>query len=941
MSANRISAQSGLELSHFVDAIPGLVAVLTPTGEVDFVNRQTLEYFGQPLDELRHWGTNGTVHPEDLPYVAETFQNSIASGTPYDITQRLRRRDGVYRWIQNSGFPLRSRTGKITQWCVLLTDIDERKRAEDSLRESEQQFKTIFDEAGAGITLVDLQAETPIRNNRALQKMLGCTEEELGRFETYDDLTHELNRTEDSVAFRELCDGKRDSIKIEKHFVLRDGRSIWANVIFTLLRDDEGKPRYVIAIHEDITERKLAIERLQRNQDLLDLAQKSAGAMAFDWYIQEEKNVWSPEQEALFGLAPGTFDGTYKTWKSMMYAADWPTVVDAVHHAQKTGVVEAEYRVVWPDGSLHWLSTNGRMFFDAAGEPLRMVGFTSDVTRRKTAEVQLAGEKRLLETVATGRPLPEILGSLCSFVEENAPGCQCGVYLIDWDGPKVELAVGPTLPASYNAALEGLHITPETGPCAMAACNRTQVIAADVETDELWRTSPFRTFALDHGLRSCWSTPIFARSGEVLGTFAIYQHKPAVPTSLQQDLITQVTHIASIAIERAQREEALRRSEAFLAESQQLARLGSFSWHVATDQIAWSEQLYRIYEIEPGTRITYEVIRTRVHPEDVSLFEKMRERAKEGDEQFEWQYRLLLPDGSVKHMHAVVHGIRDRNGDLEYIAAVQDITPRKIAQEALDKARAELTHTARVMSLGTLTASIAHEVNQPLSGIITNASTCVRMLDADPPNIDGARETAKRTIRDGNRASDVISRLRAMFRKADFTPEPIDINEAVQEVIELSGNELQRSQVVVQTQLAADLPRIEGDRVQLQQVMLNLLLNGADAMRDVDDRPRDLVVTTESERLGRVKLSIRDVGVGFAPGGDERLFDAFYTTKEQGMGIGLSVSRSIIEGHNGRLWAEPNDGGGAVFSFSIPVQLGSAATRASMDAALKEDQISK
>ncbi|HXC69897.1 MAG TPA: PAS domain-containing protein [Pyrinomonadaceae bacterium] len=535
-------------------------------------------------------------------------------------------------------------------------------------------------------------------------------------------------------------------VRLRRH----DGEYRWFLFRANPVRDESGRVIKWYGMNIDITERKLALESLQANQELLDLAQKSAGAMAFDWYVQQEINYWSPEQEALFGLAPGTFDGTYKTWKKMMYKPDWPIVVDAIKHAHETGKVTAEYRVVWPDGSLHWLSTNGRMFFDDAGEPVRMVGFTSDVTRRKNVE------------------------------------------------------------------------------------------------------------------------------------------------------------------------EELRRSAAFLAQAQQVSRTGSFSWRVATDEITWSEQMYRIYELEPGTTITLDVIRTRVHPEDLTLYEKMVEQARNGSDDFEWQYRLLMPDQSIKYMHAVARATRDQNNELEYIAAVQDITPRRRSQEALDKARSELAHVARVMSLGALTASIAHEVNQPLSGIITNASTCVKMLDADPPNVDGARETAKRTIRDGRRAGDVITRLRALFSRKEATTELVDLNEATREVIALSRAELERNRVVTRTELADKLPLVPGDRVQLQQVIINLLRNGSDAMSDVDDRPRELLFRTEVYENDSVRLSVQDAGTGFDPQTLDQLFRSFYTTKADGMGIGLSVSRSIIENHRGRLWATANNGPGVTFSFTIP-----------------------
>ena len=281
--------------------------------------------------------------------------------------------------------------------------------------------------------------------------------------------------------------------------------------------------------------------------------------------------------------------------------------------------------------------------------------------------------------------------------------------------------------------------------------------------------------------------------------------------------------------------------------------------------------------------------------------------------------------GAVKHVRGVAHVVEHVAGRPLFVGALQDVTESKVAEEALDRARSELTHVARVTAVSAFTASIAHEVNQPLSGIITNAGTCLRMLAADPPDVDGARETAKRTLRDGNRAADVITRLRALFSKREFTLEPLDINEIAQEVVALSLSELQRNRMVLQSEFAADLPLITGDRIQLQQVILNLLRNASDAMMNVHDRPRQLVIGTEREAGNRVRLTVRDVGVGVDAQSMNKLFDAFYTTKTDGMGIGLSVSRSIIERHHGRLWAEANDGPGATFAFAIPAAPGTVA----------------
>jgi signal transduction histidine kinase len=365
-------------------------------------------------------------------------------------------------------------------------------------------------------------------------------------------------------------------------------------------------------------------------------------------------------------------------------------------------------------------------------------------------------------------------------------------------------------------------------------------------------------------------------------------------------------------------EEELRRSEAFLAEGQRLSSTGSFSWKVMTDEITWSEQLYRIFEFDHGTQVTFELIDTRIHPEDVPLLHDTIERARGAGTDFEDEYRLQMPDQSMKYVHVVAHGTRDEDGRLEYIGAVQDVTARRLSEQALGEAQSELARVARVTALSTLTASIAHEVNQPLSGIITNASTCLRMLAADPPDLEGARETARRTMRDGNRATDVIARVRALFTKKESAIEAVDLNEVTREVMALSMSDLQRNRVALQSELAEDLPPVNGDRIQLQQVVLNLLRNASDAMVDVADRPRQLLIRTVHEDDDRVRVSVRDAGVGVDPENMNKLLGAFYTTKDDGMGIGLSVSRSIIERHHGRLWAEPNDGPGATFSFSIP-----------------------
>jgi PAS domain S-box-containing protein len=308
-----------------------------------------------------------------------------------------------------------------------------------------------------------------------------------------------------------------------------------------------------------------------------------------------------------------------------------------------------------------------------------------------------------------------------------------------------------------------------------------------------------------------------------------------------------------------------------------------------------------------------------VHRDDLDSLARAWQSIMASRRPGEKEARLRRFDGTYRWFLFRANPLCDASGNvIKWFGLNTDIEGRKRAEEELRDTQGKLAHMARVMTMGELTASIAHEVNQPLSGIVTNASTCLRMLAADPPNLAGARETVRRTIRDGNRASEIVARLRALFnRKAPVTG-PVDLNEATREVITLSLNRLHRDGVVLRTELTEGLPLVMGDRVQLQQVILNLLQNAADAMSTIDDRPRELIIRTGQDEIESVRLSMQDSGPGFDFEAIERLFDAFYTTKDDGMGIGLSVSRSIIENHHGCLWATLNDGPGATFSFSIP-----------------------
>jgi PAS domain S-box-containing protein len=743
--------QSERDPRLIVDSIPGLVALLTAEGDVQFVNRQILDYTGRTLEELKQWATNDTVHPEDLPHVISVFTQSIASGSPYEIVQRLRRSEGVYRWFQNNGFPLRETGGQVVGWCVLLTDIDERKHAEDALRKSERESRLVVDSIPGLVAAFTPAGEVELVNRQVLE-YFGRTLEELKRWGS-GGTTH-----------------------------------------------PEDLPRVVELF-----------------------AQAMASGQPFEFEVRARR-----------------FDGVYR-----------------------------------------WFQSRGFPLRDTTGQIVRWYNLLIDIDERKRAEEELRQSEARKAAI------------LDSALD--------GIVTIDHEGCITEFNPAAERTFGYRRdEVVGRNLADAIVPIALREQHR-RGFARYLATGEA------RVLG-----RRLEMTAVRADGSEIPVEIAI--------TRIPLDGPPSFTGYLRDITERKRAEEKLRRSEAFLAEGQHLSRVGSFSWRVATDEIMWSEQLYRIFAIDPHVRVTLDVIGRRIHPEDVSAFTQQIERSRRDGSDVQLELRLQMPDRSVKYVHVVAHS-RDDRGQLEYIGAVQDVTERRLSEEALATVRSELAYVARVTSLGALTASIAHEVNQPLSGIITNASTCVRMLAADPPDIDGARETARRTIRDGHRASDVVARLRALFSKSEFTLEPLDLNEAAREVMALSSNDLRRHRIILQSELADDLPVVTGDRIQIQQVILNLLRNASDAMVDVHDRPRQLLIKTEREDGDGVRLTVRDAGRGLPPHTLDSLFHAFQTTKSGGMGIGLFVSRSIVERHQGRLWAEANDGPGATFAFSIPSQM--------------------
>ncbi len=884
-TAELAAANEELQLQvGLLQRLPVSAWTLKPDGTPDFVNQVWLEYSGQSLEYVRShpeaWMR--AVHPEDRETASRSFWEGVRSGQGFAFeTRSLRAQDATYRWHLNQAVGLRDAEGKVFKFVGTTTDIDDQKRAEEALRARELNLHLVID------TIPTLAwCNLPDGSNEFLSK----------RWHAYTGLSpEESNGWGWQVAFHPedlpplmktwqelLISGEPG--EIEARLRRHDGVYRWFLIRVEPLRNEEGKVVRWYGTSTDIDDRKRAEEALRASESKLKNTINTIPTPAWsahpDGYCDFINQPWldyaglTVEQ----GLGWG--------WGTAIHPDDLPGLVEYWQACLASGtLVDTEARMRRFDGVYRWFLFRAKPLRDEAGNIIKWYGTNTDIDDRKRAEEQLRQEEKELKYSEARK----------AAILESALDC---ILTIDHEGRITEFNPAAEHTFGYRRdEVLGMPLANVLIPLSLREKHR-QGFAHYLATGE----------ARVLGKR-IETTAIRADGSEFPIELAISRIPLEGPPSFT-GYLRDIT-------ERKRAEREILRSEAFLAEAQHLSRIGSFSWRLRTDEMIWSEQLYRIFQIDRGTRVTFELIGTRIHAEDLSVFQEHIERSRRDRSDVQLEFRLQMPDGAIKYVHVAAH-IREDHGRLEYFGAVQDVTERRLSEEALSAARSELSHMARVTSLGVLTASIAHEVNQPLAGIVTNAGTCLRMLAADPPNVDGACETARRTIRDGKRMSEVITRLRALYSKKEVTTEPMDLNEAAREVVALLWGELQKNGVVLQLDLADELPFVLGDRVQLQQVILNLLRNAADAMSGVDDRARLLLIRTEREG-DHARLSVRDAGVGLDPQAVGRLFEAFYSTKNDGMGIGLSVCRSIVESHHGRLWAAPNDGPGATFSFSVPI----------------------
>jgi PAS domain S-box-containing protein len=858
-------------LSFAVDRVCEAGFLIDATGHFQYVNEEACHLLGYTRAELLGMGVSGI----DPQFPAERWSDhwrDLQAQRSLSFESRHLTRDGHTFPVEVSAnyFEYGGRAYNL----ALVRDITERKRAEEALRRSEAYLASAQKLTRTGTYAMNGTSRELIYWSEEILRLFGTDRKEglLTRDQRWERIhpeDHDKVKEASDRVFLEKVDSE-----VEYRIILSDGTVKFVHTQAHPVLSASGEVAEVVATMVDITERKRAEEALRAQAALLDLTHDTVFVTDMEGVIKywnrgaEERYGWTAEHalgRVVHDLLKTVFPGPLEEIRTEL---------------SRTGHWEGEILHTKKDGTQVVVASRWALQRDERGAPLAILETNNDITLRKRAEEALrlsnAYNRSLIE--ASVDPLVTI-------------------------GPDGEIT-------DVNAATEAATGRSRGELIGTDFCDYfTDPAKARAGYEQVFREGMVRDYPLE--LRQ--------RDGGVMSV--VYN------ASVYRDESGQVTGVFAAArdiTERQRAQEALRRSEAYLAEGQRLSHTGSWAFELATNKYIYvSEEIFRIFEMDAQEGLpNREAISRLIHPEDWDRvnedFEKsLREKVDASSE-----FRIVLPSGTVKHLQATRHPVLNDAGDVvELVGTVIDMTERKRAEQERERLRqleSELAHINRVGMMGELAASIAHEVNQPLSGVVVNGNACLRWLAGDSPNLEEAREAVRRIVRDGKRAGDVIARIRALATKTATAKERLDLNEAVGEVVAFAGDQLRKNRVAVRTELAADLLPVSGDRVQLQQVILNLVMNGAEAMSSVEERPRELIVRTQNDDAGQVRVTVQDSGKGLDPQNMERIFDAFYTTKHGGMGMGLAISRSIIQNHGGKLWAVANEGPGISVQFTIP-----------------------
>ncbi len=748
-----------------IDSIPTLVYTMTPACELEFVNRQVIEYFGQTIDALKDWEKACVVHPDDLPAVKESLRRTIEFEEPHEVQQRLRRRDGEYRWFQPRALPLRDAGGRITRWFAVLNDIEDLRRAKEATLAREADFRQIVNTLPGLIATMKATGEVEFVNNRIL-----------------------------------------------------------------------------------------------------------------------EYTGWPPER--------------FSDWRPLVHPDDVDAVVEKWVRSLETGApYDSTHRLLGADGAYRWFQNRGVALLDAAGRRLRWFFLLSDLEDHVRAQEDLRESQAFLleaqRLSQTGSWKHDLASGLVTFTPEVAR-----IFAFD-----------PTLnavPAQFF--FERIH--PEDREAEAANYGRAISTKSDLRSE-------YRICLPDGSIKHVYNTghPEMTDEGEIAGYVgtAMDVTEQSQATAKLESALGEIRHLT----------ERLKAENLALGEREHelnliVETIPGLIWCAApAGEVTYVNRQVLEYCGASRESFTANGWADFLHPDDLAVTLSLWARAVEREEPHEMQYRVRRFDGEYRWFQVVGHPARNPQGQvIRWYGLLIDIHDRKCAEETMRQAEGRLARATQLAAVGELSASIAHEVNQPLAAVVANAHAALRWLSAEPPNIARAVEAAERILRDGKEASAIVQRIRSLFGRGSVEKVSVEINSVIAEVLTVLQTETMRKGVRIETMLADDLPTLEGDRVQLQQLVLNLALNGIEAMDGILSRPKTLTVSSARSDAG-VVVSVEDCGAGLPEG--DKMFESFFTTKPEGMGMGLAISRSIAEAHGGKLWAEPGQTYGAVFRFVLPV----------------------
>jgi len=883
----------------------------------------TIRYWNRAAEELYGWSAEqavGRVVHELLktvfPASIEKIEGDVLRAGRWEGELVHTKRDGSQVFVATRWSLQRDQNGAPFAIFATNNDITERKRAEHAREEIEELWRATFESNPTMYFIVDAAGAIVSVNAFGAQQLGYGASELIGQsvLNVFAESDREFVRGRATACFEQ----PGQTMRWEAQKIRKNGTTLWvretANAVVL-----KSRP-VLLVVCEDITEQKRAEETARQSEKELREVIETIPAMAWAALPDGSSAFVNRRWIDYTGLSPQEAAGS--GWVAAIHPEDVERHVREYRKSIASGEpLERETRFRrGVDGEYRWFLVRGVPLHDERGNILRWYGILTDIEDRKRSEALLAGEKRILEMVTRGDVLSQILDSLCRLVEEHARDVFASVLLIE--GGRLKHGGAPSLPKAYIEAIDGVVIGPAVGSCGTAAYIGKQVIVSDIASDPLWKD--YRDAALPHSLRACWSTPIVSTEGKVIGTFAMYYREPRSPSLHDQAIIEQITNLAGIAIQRKLTEERLQRSEAYLSDAQTLTRAGNWARDAFTNKILYcSEELLRIYGFDPQQGVpSLEAFMQRIHPDDREKAHEHLERASGQKADALVEYRIVLPDGSVKHLERTSRPLFNASGEIvEWAGITVDVTERKRAEQERERLRqleSDMAHINRVAIMGELAASLAHELNQPVTAAITDANACLRWLKRDPPDLAEAQEAAKSVVGDGTRAAEIIDRVRSFYKKGTPAPrEPVDVNEAARVMLALLRSEADRRSISMRTDLT-DLPKVKADRVQLQQVFMNLMLNGIEAMKETAG---ELWVKSQLADDGDVLVSVSDTGVGLPVDSADEIFQAFFTTKPQGTGMGLAISRSIIQSHGGRLWAANNTGRGATFYFTLPQQM--------------------